>query len=750
MKVRTHYLAGACGAGLVWASMAVGAHAQEASDNGSQADAAADAEARAQGIGDIVVTAQRREQNLQDVPVAVTAVSQEGLVNAGISNSLDIGKMVPSMKIKSLGGRPNLFIRGVGLNDFSYNAISPIAIYRDEMVVSSPGAQAFPIFDLSQMEVLRGPQGTLFGKNTTGGAVLFNSQLPGDEFDGYVKFDYGRYDLVQLEAGVTLPISDTLSVRMSGYSERRNGDNLNLFTGKRVGEIDRTAARAIIRYRPTPDFQALLTLGYSRDTGDYRIAKPVGILPGDVNLLGYKDPAPNDPHILNYDFDGIKNIEDRYAILNLSYDVGDFTFKSISGYDRSFAMNQCDCDASPGQLDTHRPGPVRAKEISQEFQLNYSGNGHNALLGLYYNMNKWTDRTSVGLFLDIPGSELEVKYHIPVKTKSYAIFAQDAYQVTDRLTITAGLRYTWDKYDGTHAAYFIDNIHAAQEQYTGVFLPEVVGKAKFKYWSYRATVDYKITDDITAYVSTNLGYKSGLYGFNIIFDPNDRNLIEPEKLRSYEAGIKTSLLDRRLRVNATVYHYDYTNLQVVSISPQIGGGAPTTALKNAAASRIKGAELEIVAAPVDALTITANAGYLDAKYGSFPNGAVDPITGDLISYSDNRMPNAPKFSTTVSVSYSPSITNNINGLFYMDYAYLSKQYYNSAQDNAISSGKGYGLANMRIGLSDPDDRWEVALWGRNIFNKKYIYEVTDWSFEGEIGRYFGEMRTYGVSFMHRF
>jgi iron complex outermembrane receptor protein len=210
------------------------------------------------------------------------------------------------------------------------------------------------------------------------------------------------------------------------------------------------------------------------------------------------------------------------------------------------------------------------------------------------------------------------------------------------------------------------------------------------------------------------------------------------------------LADRRLRLNLSAYHYDYSDLQVVSVSPQTSGGLPTTALHNAASASIDGFEVETIADIAKGFEVSATLGFMKAEYDDFPDAAVDPLTGDVIAYSGNRLPQAPKFTGSLAADYSVPVSAALATRFHADYSYLGKQYYNSAQSELVSSGSGYGVMNARVGIGAADDRWGASIWMRNIGNKKYITEATDWSFQGSTGRYFGELRTYGVNFIYQF
>lgn len=698
-----------------------------------------------QGIGEIVVTAQKRAQNLQDVPISVSAFDDTAIKEAGFTNSLSIGDQVPNLEIKTFGGVPNIFIRGVGNNDFNASSIGPISIYRDDVVVASTGSQIFSLFDLERIEVVRGPQGTLFGKNTTGGAIQFYSKLPDNVFEGNARFGYGRFDLFEAEAAASMPLSDGLSVRVAGIVRRRDGEKVNLYTGDRAIDVDEAAARAILRWHPDNLTDIKLTVGGGRDRSDYLENKPIGTFDGE-DLFGYSDPFPDDSNILNFNGPSRNYSDDVFVNFDASHSFGDLTFRWITGYDDSDVDNRVDVDGGPYRID-EIVFLTRAKQFTQELQLSYDNGPLNAIVGAYYFHEKLhadSDADLIGELTFAQGA-LPLITRATRKNDAYAIFGQATYAVTPELRLTAGGRYTIDKVRATHQADLIPN-YFDPELGVGAAVPLVPYaelKDTFKSFSWRLAMDYDLTDDVLAYVSIDKGFKAGGFNIGIITSEAERTQVDPEYLLSYEVGLKSTLFDRRLRLNLSAFYYDYTDLQVLSVNQQAGSAVPTLGLDNAADATIKGIELEALAVPTEWLDLGFNMGVLDAKYKNYTSAAIDPETGEPRDFSGNRMPGAPKFTMSANAQVTVP-AGKFETRWRAEYNYTGKKYYNNAQNDLISSGEGYGLLNLRATLADPDSGWEFALWAKNVTGKAYIVDATDTSGFGFVPHYYGERATYGA------
>ncbi|MFD0849270.1 TonB-dependent receptor [Sphingosinicella xenopeptidilytica] len=705
----------------------------------------------ATGIEEIVVTAQKRAQNLQDVPVSVTAFSDTAIREAGFTNSLSIGDQVPNLEIKTFGGVPNIFIRGVGNNDFNASSIGPISIYRDDVVVASTGSQIFSLFDLERIEVVRGPQGTLFGKNTTGGAIQFFSKLPGDEFEGNARFGYGRFDLFEAEAAASLPLGEGLSLRVAGVVRRRDGEKTNLYTGEDTINVDEAAARAILRWHPSADTDVRLSIGGGRDRSDYLENKPVGTIDG-ADLFGYTDPYPDNANLLNFNGPSRNHSDNLFINLNITHSIGDLTFKSITGYDKSDVDNRVDVDGGPFRID-EITFLTDAEQITQEFQLAYDSGPLNAIGGLFYFQENLDADSNADLLgeLSFADGALPLITRATRKNKAYAIFGQATYAVAPAFRVTLGGRYTIDKVRATHRADLVPGFFDADipDGAAVPLVPFARMKDTFKSFSWRVSADYNVTDDVLAYASIDKGFKAGGFNIGIITSVAERTQVDPEYLTSYEIGIKSTLFDRRLRLNVSAFYYDYTDLQVLSVNRQAGSTVPTLGLDNAADAEIKGIELEATALPTDWLDLGLNLGILDAKYKNYLSGAIDPETGEPRDFSGNRLPGAPKFTLSTFAQVTIPV-GDFETRWRAEYNYTGKKYYNNAQSDLISSGEGYGLLNLRAALADPAKGWELAAWAKNVTGKAYIVDATDTSGFGFVPRYYGERATYGVELSLRF
>jgi iron complex outermembrane receptor protein len=703
-------------------------------------------------IEEIMVTSQRREEGLQDIPLSVSALDGRQLRDTGLQNSLAIGDIVPNLEIKTFGGVPNIFIRGVGNNDFNSSSVSPISVYRDDVVVASTGSQIFALFDLERIEVLRGPQGTLFGKNTTGGAIQYISKLPEEEFEGYARVGYGRFELFEAEAGASIPLADGLSMRVSGLTRRRDGERINIFNGEDAINIDEAAARVILRYNPSSRVDVRLSAGTGRDRSDYLNPKPLGVIDGG-DIFGYSDPAPDDIRILNFNAASRNFSDNTWVSLNATIQITDtLTLRSITGYDESDVDNRVDVDGGPLRVD-EITFLTDTEQFSQEFQLLYSNDRISGLLGFYYFDESLDSRSEADLIGELAFADGAVPLITEAarENKSYSIFGEATYEITDRLSLTGGLRYTWDDVSADHRGFLVpgffdDDIPNGAEI---DLVPFGALSDTFKAFSWRIVADYKVTDDILTYASVNRGFKSGTFNIGIITSLAERTQVEPEFLTAFEVGMKSTLFDQRVRLNVSAFYYDYNDLQVLSVNQQ-GSGIPTLGLDNAADASIKGLEFELFAKPTQAIDFGLNFGLLDAEFQNYTSGAIDPVSGLPRDFSGNRLPGAPNFTLSTFGQYTVPITSDINASLRAEYNFTGKKFYNNAEDDLVSSQEGYGLVNIRAAIRSAEDVWEIAFWGRNITGKSYIVDATDLRDFGLIPLYYGERATWGIEAIFNF
>ena len=702
-------------------------------------------------IEEIIVTAQRREQDLQKVPLSVTALSARDIEEMGFTDSVSIGDQVPNLEFKTIGGTLNITIRGVGNNDFNTAAISPVSVYRDGVVIGANAPQTFALLDLDHVEVLRGPQGTLFGKNTTGGALQYFSKLPGDEMDGHIRLGYGRFDLYHIEGAATLPLGEDFAVRVAGLWKDRNGTKTNLFNNEKVGVIDEQAFRAIFRYNPG-DLDARLHFGLGKAKNDNNELKAIGTLPGGTNAVGWNYPDANDLDVWNFDAQSHNEIEDTYAILDIAYAFGAFTLRSITGYDEGSGDYLQDSDASPLSILDRKLNLAETEQFTQELQLSYQSDKLDAVVGVYYFTEDY-DYDLRLLVFGLLGPTATGRYYTNTRENdAYAAFVQGTYALSDRMRVTAGLRYTYDEVKATAQDNFRFGVYLHNPDPSEFIpvLPLTADDYDSDALDWRLALEYDLADDLMAYGSITKGSKAGgSRAAGVVNSPAELGNFDPEELISYEIGLKSTWFDQRLRVNASAFLYDYTDLQVQSVRTGVGG-MTSIIVENAADADIKGLEVEITGLLSDQLELGLNFGVIDGEYENYVSGALDEF-GNLVDFSGNKLPNTPEFSMSANLVYSVNL-GNFALRMRADYSYTDKKYTNSAEDPLVNTLEGHDLLNLRASITPvADGRWELAVWGQNVTGEEYIEESLDLRSLGFINYQYGETEaTYGVDFTYRF
>ncbi|RJF93828.1 TonB-dependent receptor [Sphingomonas cavernae] len=614
---------------------------------------AAEAEESTGGIEDIVVTAQRRSESLQDVPIAVSAFSADQLRSQGVSNTLELGRFVPnlvSMNNTGIGSANAFYLRGLGNTETIPTFDPPVGTYVDDIYLSRQNANNINLFDVERVEVLRGPQGTLFGRNTTGGAVNVILKEPGKEFGGFAEIGYGRYDKKIARGSVDIPLAESFAIKVSGYWQDDDGYVKNVTTGQRLNDDDGWGARLGIRGELSPSV---------RWNGSY-----AHIVANGENILNFQcnpaDPTDCKGRFATTGIPSGKSAADSpFATLpisgrkktflmgnytttdlvtsNLELDVAENTSVSlITGFisqDQQYAIDFFDGRSGPSLANPTPPvrGFARGgfsilndsqhEQFSQEIKVNGSlGDGLiDYVAGAYYLVEE--NRTDFAdTFTLSPATTLVLADRIlRNKTEALAGYAQVDVNVTEQLKLTAGVRYTDETKtvsvndnrascnDGTLEPTCMDTVNLIGP--SGLRVPD---KLKAKLWTPRFAVNYKATDDILLFASATRGFKSG--GWNARATAANAFLpFGPEKVWSYETGIKSDWLDRRVRANLTFFYTDVSDVQTPSalVSPS---GAATFITRNFADMTNKGVEAELTFVPVDGLNLYVNAGYQDAKF----------------------------------------------------------------------------------------------------------------------------------------
>jgi iron complex outermembrane receptor protein len=741
-------------------------------------------------IEEIIVTAQKREEDIQETPISVTAFTGRMIEDLGFRQSVDITAQTPNFNVGYPNGDtgvPAMFIRGVGLNDFAVLNQGPIASYVDEVYVSSNASQIFQLLDVERVEVLRGPQGTLYGRNATGGAVNYYSRRPGEEWNGWARASVGEWSTTKFEGAIGGPITDTIGIRGAILKEDSDGWMKNRFTGHRQQGVDELAWRLTLEAMPTDTFDATFSVHGGNTKSDSVQYRHLGTWPeafwfgdncpdavilngGCVDVVGYSEQAdftnPVDGSMAsavpgydegNYDFESKNDTTFWGMALNMNLDLSDdLTLTSITGYDDVEDRRPEETDAGPADVITGVLG-VNQKTFSQELRLTQQKDRWNWLVGAYYLHDKAHDQTSFDLLRlfrplyvgvddpaacgpDVPAGNpagfcppefvFQQLSQTRQKIESVSVYGDGTYALSDAVSLSLGLRYTDEKV--THHALFVYEEPSAGN-------PPITSSDEsnsFNNVSGRVVLNWFAAEDLLLYGSITSGFKGG--GIQSTTDGSFP--YKPEKLLSYEVGFKWTAPDDTLRINGAAFYYDYKDLQVFQFVNIGTPPTPVSLLTNASDARIYGAELELQWVPVQNLYLNAGLGWLDSKYQNF----VDDLGND---FSGNEVTLAPKLSFNGLAQYDiPTSVGDVT--LQVDWSYQDKVYFDSL-NNPLLSQDGYWLWNARVAWSSPDEAWEVAGWGRNLGDKQYMSYAFDLSFFGFHEQMLGTPRMFGVEVTYR-
>ena len=709
------------------------------------------------GIADIVVTAQKRSEQLQSVPIAISALDARRIKESGFHDISDLTAHVPNLQVSTLWGtsNPKLFMRGIGNNNFNQTAESKVAVYSDSVYLSAPSGQLFQMFDLERIEVLRGPQGTLYGKNATGGAVAIFSKKPGTDTDGYGRISYGNYNAVEAEGGATVPLAPNLSARFAGTYKRRDGYVTDTRNNARVNDRNEWAGRGILRWQPAGADVVLNVHGGGSDSTHNNsvnrgLFDPVALaagrfvrLPADqviagkgVDILGYKDPNP-DPYVNTYERDTFAKIKLLGASLNVDIDLpGGYNLTSVSGFEQSKRHVLQDGNGAPSTIFTIDWGPSTFREYQQELRIASPAKDRlNWVAGIF----AFHEKGSVHNFYDLSSVAFALGFDAfnqfyTQKTSTYAGFGQATYKVTDKLKFTLGGRLNYEKKSLDHQTFLstAGGVSILPGPYVNVKLDK-----NWTEWSGRAALDYKFTDDIMAFASINRGFTSGGFNTGAFNDPlGAAQPYNPEILVSYEAGLKSSMLDHRLRFNATTFYYKYSDLQVFRFTAN-----GQQFIENASNAEVYGLELEAQARITPHWELTASTGLLKSKYKNFVRG-----TENL---SGNRLIGSPNLEWNLLSQYTVPLGSS-SLILRADLSFTGKRYYDERQLQDVSSQHGSYNLDTRVTWRSANGGLEASLWAKNLTNEVTIVDVVDVGLFGYQNVWYNTPRTYGAEIGFKF
>lgn len=660
--------------------------------------------------GDITVTARRRTETLQSVPVTMSALGQQQFERLAIRDTTDLNGLSPNVQIARSGagtGAVQIFIRGIGQDALAFNVENPVGQYLDDVYLGRVQGALLDILDLDRIEILRGPQGTLYGRNSTVGAVKYVTRPPSlsdPQFRG--TFTVGNFDRLDATVSASTPlVTDKLAVKIDAGVRNREGylkvvDSAGNTTGNRDNRIQRKSVRVALKYQPTSDLTIDLSADYSKDTGGSSAGTPLkgcGSTPSScVNLFGspYKvgENGANDGYLSSYGFAG-----------RVSYDVGPVTLKSISSYRGLHDFDSIDLGSIPDNNTLLIPDLKRQHQISQELQATTNGTGPLGLVGglFYFNENI---RHSAN-FLNID----HVRDH--QISNSYAAYLDATYKLTDRWSVEAGGRYSRDKKQLDRT--ILNGGIGDDVIFTGT------GKVHFEKVTYKVGTNYQVTPDILAYVNYGTGYRPGGYVYTYplqaqVDTGTALNTTRNETAKNLETGLKTELFNRHLRLNLAGFITRYVNLQAADTNRPF----PIVS-KNL---HIKGVEADLEAHPIEAVTIYANAGYLHSRVVS------GPTAGTTQRY-------IPKVQFTVGGEYRVPLSDE-------SHIFVGGNVFHTAtfrsDDSFVPSviQPAYTLVNGELGVELGDGKYRISIDGKNLTNKAYFLSTVP-----DLARFFAPPRT---------
>lgn len=772
---------------LLLASVALGslgcnaAHAQET-------DAPAEEELAA---GEIIVTAEKRSESASKVPMSITALSGERLDELGIREPRDLAKVTPSFTFAdSQIGTPIYTLRGVGFVDFSVGGRPTVSIYVDEAPIPFAVATRGASLDLERVEVLKGPQGTLFGQNATGGAINYVAAKPTKELKGGVNLSFGNFNAIEMGAFVSGPISDTLGIRVAAKHTQHDDWQRSYTSNATNGSGDFTSGRLLLHWEPSSNFKMELNVNGYIDKSDSQAVQFAALSPNIPALVPLVTglstyplaPADSRSADFNPDVDYARN--SRFLMANLRTDLSlgsDLSLTSLTSLSRYRGNHVADTDGT-AILNISYGTIGRINSFSQELRLSseLGGRGH-AVLGVNYAHDKVSETNPVNISQSTTSLVFAARFGLPVfstfenrgeqTVENKGIFGNLDIDLTDQLKVYGGVRYTDTKNDfrgctadngnGNAVSVFgpfynvvrgLQGLPANLPLLAGscvtagaAFVPGLVATTlKEDNVSWRFGTSWTPTTGTMLYANASKGFKAG--GFPALSASTAEQLSPAlqESVIAYEAGFKTRLLDRAVQLNGAVFYYDYANKQVTGrvLDPVFG---PLLKLVNVPESSITGAELQITIVPVSGLTITAGGSYIKSEIGG--NFTSFNATGALVNFDGDSFPNTPKYQFVTDVDYRGQINSRVNWFVGANVSYQDDSH-SSLDRDVIFATPARTLVDLRAGIESEQGTWKFTIWGRNVFNEYY------WTSSNKVldtvTRYAGMPATFGAELSFKF
>ncbi len=738
--------------------------------------------AQQSALEEVTVTATRRTERLQEVASSASVFSGEDLQALRVLQPLDLAEQTPGLLAKY---GPNglatvgFYVRGVGINDFTGTVDPSVGVYVDEVFQPTPDMLNFAVHDIARVEVLRGPQGTLYGRNSTGGAINFITARPTEEFEGFARAGYGSYDTFTVAGALSGPLSDTLRGRLSVSAinaSSSDGYAFNRFTDNELGKIESLAVRGQVEWLPSEDFSLRLTYNYGDSESELPLLQHVGTRdPGNpgalcapviagrvdegacVDLLGYFDDD-GDIYTGDAGVDPELFLRSDDVTLTMNWNLGSATLTSISGYADFSKRQSQDIDASPNvAADNFTFNDV--ENFSQEIRLTSDDSfKYPWIVGANYG------KTDIDWFqtIDLTALAIPTSNGAVQSTEAWALFGQLTIPLSDTFDIIGGLRFTNETRDWTGATFVGTFANLNEALASGTFrlsqlplppgdpgeggpldFPTSIDEEKV---DFSAVLRYRPSEDAMYYLSVSEAFRSGGYSSAVIFSQEALEPYDSETLRSYEVGMKLSLAENRVRFNTSAFFYDFEDFQATFVRAT----EASARLQNAGDVEIYGLEVSLDWMPVERLTLGAGLSLMESEIVQ-TDVVLPPLDGGAESTIEgNEIPNAPSVSFNGRIRYQWPVTGALAAAIQTDFNYVDEHFLEPNNREYLSED-GYFIANARVSLLSQDERWAVSAWVKNIGDEEYRTAAQDLALSlGFSEIVVGVPTTWGVEFEYRF
>jgi iron complex outermembrane receptor protein len=711
-------------------------------------------------LQEIVVTATRRDENIQQVPLPITTLGGKELTHLGVQNTFDLAAYTPALRVESASGlaQPRFNLRGLGTDEFTPNAQGSVGVYVDEVFLNNTATQGLQLFDIDRVDVLRGPQGTLWGMNTTAGAITFTTRAPTEELDGFASASYGNFDSRIIEAAVGGPlVGDRLLGRVSAIYNSFGGYVRNTY----LDTIDNSNSQAAARVQLLWKLGETGTLQLTGHEGNLNQVVPLfhaGYGPGGKDLEGIG--TNDDRYHTAEDFRNLETVGSSGGLAKLNWTLSnDWRLTNIVAVEQNTDAGVSDDDATPLVI-YNEAGYSSARQESEEFRLTSSDRGAVTWIAGVFGLHE-----TLKFLYPVPQTNSDTRSDI--ESRNFSGFGSATVHFTDRLTARFGVRYTSEHKSIEQLGVFYTPSPIDQFNLTLSTTPLVpyLNFNDSKTWNKLTgdgSLDYRITDRAMIYARVAQGFRGGTYNTAVTGPDQQGGAVNPENLIDYELGVKTQEFGGRVTINATAFLYNYRDLQVFLLQTT---GAE---LQNAATARVDGVEFEASAVPDDHWVLHLYGSWIDAIYTSFPNASVPfAINSGLPANLTNQpLERAPKDTAGLLIRYSFPVMQGTVSLE-TDWRYTGKLIFapwvgsSSLQPAAslapnlqnvfsLTTQNPVTTGNARVTYAAPGDRFEVAAWAKNLTNAQYKTNMFNLVFNGSATIYWNDPLTYGMSVSFKF